>query len=314
MTAPTARNPVHARPVAGGALRRAASVATLAGILFIGGAANPVTVSAQPAPIRVMSFNIRYGTANDGAHAWSARRAAVIGTIRDHAPHLLGLQEALRFQLDEIGAALAGHREIGVGRDDGRTAGEYAAILVDTGRFTVIAHGTFWLSDTPDVPGSMHWGNRITRITTWARLVDRALGDTVRVYNAHWDHESQPSRERSAALMLRRMASDGAPSDRILVMGDFNAGESNPAFRALLSDARVPLVDVHRWFGPDEEWGGTFHGFAGGTSGEKIDAILMRRGDWVLAGDAGVDRRRWGALWASDHYAVWALLSPVVRD
>lgn len=274
----------------------------------------PRAVAAQPAPVRVMSFNIRYGTANDGTHAWPARRAAVIGTIADHAPHLLGLQEALRFQLEELGAALGRYRELGVGRDDGRTAGEYAAILVDTSRFVVLDHGTFWLSETPEVPGSMHWGNRITRITTWMRAVDRALGDTVRVYNAHWDHESQPSRERSAALMLTRIARDGTPDDRVIVMGDFNAGESNPAFRALLSDQRVPLVDVHRWFGPDEVWGGTFHGFKGGTAGEKIDAILIRRNDWRLAGDAGVDRRQWGAMWASDHYAVWALLYPTDRS
>lgn len=274
----------------------------------------PALAVAQPAPVRVMSFNIRYGTANDGAHAWPARRAAVIGTIADHAPHLLGVQEALRFQLDELGAALGRYREIGVGRDDGRTAGEYAAILVDTARFSVVASGTFWLSDTPDVPGSMHWGNRITRITTWARIVDRALGDTVRVYNAHWDHESQPSRERSAALMLARIARDGSPDDRVVVMGDFNAGESNPAFRALLSDPQVPLVDAHRLFGPDGAWGGTFHGFKGGTAGDKIDAILIRRNDWRLAGDAGVDRRQWGPLWASDHYAVWVSLSPVGRE
>lgn len=275
--------------------------------------ATPAAIAAQSAPVRVMSFNIRYGTANDGAQAWPARRAAVIGTIADYAPHLLGLQEALRFQLDELGVALRRYREIGVGRDDGRTAGEYAAILVDTARFSVLTHGTFWLSDTPEVPGSMHWGNRITRITSWVRVVDRALGDTVRVYNAHWDHESQASRERSAALMLARIARDGAPDDQVVVMGDFNAGESNPAFLTLLSDPQVPLVDVHRWFGPDEPWGGTFHGFMGGTAGDKIDAILIRRNDWRLAGDAGVDRRQWGALWASDHYAVWAILAPTSR-
>lgn len=285
----------------------------LAGVLAATVPASPTMLAAQPAPVRVMSFNIRYGTANDGAHAWPARRAAVVGTIRDHAPHLLGLQEALRFQLDELGTALVGYREVGVGRDDGRTAGEYAAILVDTARFAVLTHGTFWLSDTPEVPGSMHWGNRITRITTWVRLVDRATGDTVRVYNAHWDHESQPSRERSAALMLARMAGDGSPADHLLVMGDFNSGETNPAFRALLSDARVPLADVHRWARPDWAWGGTYHAFKGDTTGEKIDAILVRRGDWRLAGDPGVDRRQWGALWASDHFAVWAVLAAEAR-
>lgn len=282
-----------------------AAVRVALGILTAIGAFLPAMARAQ-APIRVMSFNIRYGTANDGAHAWSNRRSAVIGTITDHAPHLLGMQEALRFQFDEIGTALARYRRSGVGRDDGRAAGEHAAILVDTTRFSVLDDGTFWLSDTPEVPGSMHWGNRITRVTSWVRLVDRATTDTLRVFNAHWDHESQPSRERSAALLLERLARGEAGTDAILVMGDFNAGEANPAVRSLLADAGVRLSDVHAVRVPDQGWGGTFHGFRGDTTGERIDAILAGPG-WVVR-DAGIDRRKWGPVWASDHFAVWAVL------
>ena len=147
----------------------------------------PFAAPAQ-APVRAMSFNIRYGTAQDGEHAWPNRRAHVVATIRDHAPHLLGVQEALRFQLDELLAALPRYESFGVGRDDGRSAGEHAAILVDTARFTVRQHGTDWLSETPEVPGSTSWGNRITRIVTWALLEDRATGEPVWVYNLHLDH------------------------------------------------------------------------------------------------------------------------------
>jgi endonuclease/exonuclease/phosphatase family metal-dependent hydrolase len=193
-----------------------------------------------------------------------------------------------------------------VGRDDGRAAGEHAAILADTSRFTVLAEGTFWLSETPDVPGSMHWGNRITRITTWARLVDRATADTLRVYNAHWDHESQASRERSAVLLLARIIGDGSSEDAVLVLGDFNADARNPAVRALLTDPVVRLADAHAAQAPEMGWGGTFHGFRGDASGERIDAILLGPG-WTVRG-AGVDRRRWGPVWASDHFAVWAWL------
>lgn len=273
-----------------------ALVATLAGASLL---------PAQ-APVRAVSFNIRYGTARDGDHAWPARRAHVATTVRDHAPHLLGVQEALRFQLDELAGLLPGYRELGVGRDDGGTAGEYAALLVDTARFAVLAHGTFWLSDTPEVPGSMSWGNRITRITTWARLVDRATGDTVRAYNAHLDHESQPSRERSTALIRERMRRDGSPADRVLLLGDFNADERNPAFRALVEGGAPPLVDSYRVVHPGATVVGTFHGFTGDSTGGKIDAILAGPGWRVL--DAGIDRRRFGALWASDHFAAWALL------
>ncbi|MDZ4673633.1 MAG: endonuclease/exonuclease/phosphatase family protein, partial [Gemmatimonadota bacterium] len=227
-------------------------------------------------PVTVLSFNIRYGSAQDGDHVWPNRRDLVVDVLRDHAPQLIGIQEALRFQLDEIGAALPRYREVGVGRSDGKTAGEYAALLVDTTRFEIIGEGTFWFSDTPEDPGSMHWGNRITRISSWARLVDRTTRDTIRIYNVHWDHESQPSRERSAALLLERMRA--AEGDRILLTGDFNADESNPAFQALLADTRLPLRDTFRALHPDAQVVGTFNGFTGDSTGGKIDAVLVGKG------------------------------------
>lgn len=153
----------------------------------------------------------------------------------------------------------------------------------------------------------MHWGNRITRVVSWARLVDRATGDTMRVYNAHWDHESQPARERSAELMLARMRGDEGAGDEIIVLGDFNADESNPAFQRLLRDARVPLREIFRERHPNATLVGTFNSFRGDSTGGKIDAILVSRG-WRIE-QAGIDRRRWGALWASDHFAVWGIIS-----
>lgn len=281
--------------------RRVAALLTGALALALG-----CSPSGTREPIDVMTFNIRYGTADDGDHAWPNRRDLVASTIRDHAPHLLGLQEALRSQLDELGAALPGYVEIGVGRADGGTRGEYAAILVDTARFEIIDHGTFWLSDTPDVPGSMHWGNRITRIATWARVADRQGSDTVRIYNVHFDHESQPSRERASQLVLDRMASSASDADRLILVGDFNSGENNSAFRALLADSRVPLLDTFRVMHPDAEVAGTFNAFRGDSTGDKIDAILVGPGWEVLESD--IDRRRIGALWPSDHFPVWARL------
>lgn len=265
-----------------------------------------VPLPAQ-APLRVLSFNIRYGTANDGDHAWPNRRNHVVTVIRDHAPHLIGYQEALHFQLEELEGKLHRYFPIGVGRDDGKTAGEYAAIWVDTLRLQVVASGTFWFSDTPQVPGSKHWGNGITRIATWARLVDRATGDTIRFYNNHWDHQSQPSREKSAALLLERIATDGSPSDAIIVTGDFNADEQNPASRAMVSSTRTPLRDAFRVAHPDAVDVGTFNGFGGDLTRGKIDYVLIDPA-WDVDG-AGIDRRRFGPLWPSDHFAVWAILS-----
>lgn len=272
-------------------------------LLVLAGMAPAATAQV---PVRLMSFNIRYGTANDGDNAWAHRRDLTLATIVDHAPHLLGLQEALHSQVEEIEQLLPRHQRIGVGRDDGVTKGEYAAIMVDTVRFRVESSGTFWFSDTPTVPGSMHWGNRITRITTWARLVDRYNGTAIRIYNLHWDHESQPSREKSATMLAERIRSDRESGDRVIVMGDFNSGESNPAYLALLGDASLGLRDSYRMQHPSTAMAGTFHGFRGGRNREKIDHILLGP-EWSVL-TAGIDFRGGPTIWPSDHYPVWALV------
>lgn len=262
-----------------------------------------VVAACAPAPaLRVMSYNIRYGTAEDGDDAWPLRRGRTLAVIREAAPDLLGVQEALRFQLDELGAALPDFRELGVGRDDGQTAGEYAAILYRSDRLSPDTSGTFWLSDTPAVPGSMSWGNRITRIATWALFRDRATGARFAVFNVHLDHESQPSRERGVALILERMR-QFAPDLPVIFTGDFNAGEDNPAVTAVKAAGFTDTFRAHR---PDETAVGTFNAFKGDSTGEKIDYILTR-GGWTID-DAQIVRTPPGGRDASDHFAVTALL------
>jgi arylsulfatase A-like enzyme/endonuclease/exonuclease/phosphatase family metal-dependent hydrolase len=282
--------------------------------------------------LTAMSFNIRYGTARDGDNSWEHRREAVIEVIDTHRPAVLGVQEALRFQLDELGAAMPRYEEIGVGRSDGVEAGEYAAILIDRNRLELLDKGNFWFSDTPEVPGSTSWGNEIPRICTWARLRDRLTGSSFYVYNNHWDHQSQPSRERSAELLMQWIAGRDAGDDSVLVTGDFNAGESNPAFRRLLAapaaaagDAREPspgealdpggvgraglrLFDTFRALHPGATGVGTFNGFEGRTDGDKIDAVLASE-EWEVL-RAGIVRDAPGGRYPSDHFPVIAELVP----
>lgn len=266
--------------------------------------ATPAAHSAEP--LKVMSFNIRYGTAGDGDNRWERRRFAVIRVIESFRPHVLGVQEALRFQLDQLATALPGYEEIGVGRSDGVEAGEYAAVLVDTSRLEVLDEGTFWFSDTPQKPGSTSWGNTIPRIATWARLRDRPAGTNFYLYNLHWDHRSQPSRERSAALLLERIGERNHDDEPVIVTGDFNAGESNPAFVALLEDTQVDLTDTFRALHPDAGGVGTFNGFVGTTSGEKIDAVLASP-EWEIVASEIVRTAPRGR-YPSDHFPVTATL------
>ena len=136
-------------------------------------------------------------------------------------------------------AAAPAYAVVGVGRDDGRARGEFSAILFRRDRFRVADSGTFWFSDTPAVPGSKSWGNSITRIATWARLIDRD-GTGFYHFNLHLDHLSQPSRERSTELLLQRIAARAVPTEPVVVTGDFNVGEGNPALRKLLGTAGAP--------------------------------------------------------------------------
>ena len=242
----------------------------------------------------------------------------VVAVLRDHAPDVVGVQEALRFQLDEMVSALPEYGELGVGREDGDTAGEYAAILYRSDLFEAEQSGTFWLSDTPDVPGSMSWGNRITRICTWARFARIDTEDRFYVYNLHLDHQSQPSRERSVVLLAQRIAA--RPTDHpYVVLGDFNAGESNPAVRFLTgaadlvedvdAAARSPrLRDTYRALHSSPIGIGTFNAFRGETGGEQIDWILVSH-EWEVL-EAAIVRTNTNGRYPSDHFPVTALIRP----
>ena len=264
--------------------------------------AKPAAAAQERAPLMTMSFNIRYGTANDGENRWPVRRDFLIDVMREQAADVVGLQEALDFQIDEITAALPVYGVIGVGRDDGARKGEYTAILFRRDRFQISDAGTFWFSDTPDVIASKSWGNRITRICTWARLVDRD-GRAFWHYNVHLDHESQPSRERSAALLRKRIDERRLPQEPVVVTGDFNAGEQNPAVVAMLAGGA--LVDTFRVRFPTEKVAGTFSGFdPAKTEGEKIDYVFVPAGAEVLRAEI-VRTTRNGKV-PSDHFPVVA--------
>jgi endonuclease/exonuclease/phosphatase family metal-dependent hydrolase len=266
---------------------------------------------AQPVrrdPLKVMTFNIRYGTAKDGDNRWAARREMLFDVIRERDADLVGLQEALAFQIDEIQAAVPGYAVVGVGRDDAGGSGEFSAILFKTARFRVADAGTFWFSDTPAVTASKSWGNNIPRICTWARLIDRD-GRGFYHFNLHLDHESQPSRDRSTALLRERIDARAFPTDPVVVTGDFNVGERNPALTALVSkrNPTSPFVDTYRVLHPNETVVGTFTDFKmGNTAGEKIDYVLVQPDAEVVS--AEIIRASRNDRYPSDHFPVAATI------
>ncbi|MHC4947735.1 MAG: endonuclease/exonuclease/phosphatase family protein [Planctomycetota bacterium] len=260
---------------------------------------------ADREPLTVMTFNIRYGTAPDGANHWEKRREMVFELLRRHDADLVGLQEVMAFQLDELAGALPSWGRLGISAREGGK-GEHVTILYRRDRFEVLDHGTFWFSDTPDAPGSRHWGNGSPRICTWARLRDRRTGTPFRLYNVHLDHASQPSRLRSAELLRSRIAAD-EPATPVLVTGDFNALAGSPEMRVLLEDGPDgPLLrDTLPAARPAAE-GGTFHAFRGTTDRGPIDFVLADDAWEVTAARIVRDER--DGRYPSDHFPVSAVV------
>ncbi|NNM29303.1 MAG: endonuclease/exonuclease/phosphatase family protein [Akkermansiaceae bacterium] len=204
--------------------------------------AGPVAVGDA---LTIVTYNIRNDNAGDqGGRDWQQRKAALTAYLRGTGAGIIGLQEVKHNQLQDVEKDLPGHAYVGVGRDDGKTRGEYSPIFYDkkTWKPDPAQGGTFWLSDTPEVPKSMTWGNRYPRICTWARLIGIAKpvqGKAIYVYNTHWDHQSQPSRVKSAELMLETVKSRTHKKDPVILMGDFNATTDNPAIKSLLDSGLV---------------------------------------------------------------------------
>lgn len=275
-------------------------------------------VAADPKPdIRVMSFNIRYGTASDGENHWERRREFLAETIRTFDPDLLGTQETLGFQRDYLAEKLTEYDHLGAGRDDGRERGEMSALFFKRARFEKLEGGHFWLSESPDVAGSKSWDSALPRMVTWVKLRDRhrEAAPPVLFFNTHFDHQGATARLESAKL-LRRRISAVAENCSVIVTGDFNANEASPPYRALFDtfDSEVsPVVDSYRANRPDRRPNeGTFSGFqANATDGARIDWIGVSR-DWQIR-STNIDRTSRDGKTPSDHFPISAVLRFISR-
>lgn len=224
----------------------------------------------QAISIKVMTYNIRMNTPSDGENAWPLRKEFLASQVLFHAPDVLGIQEGLPEQVAWLNQRLKNYATLGVGRDGGDN-GEYSAIYYRKDKLRVQDSGTFWLSETPNLP-SKGWDAALNRICTWAKFEPRGGGPSFFVFNTHFDHRGEKARIKSAALILEKMSSlnpEGSPS---FLVGDLNLmPETAPiqAFHQSLQDAY--LVAPLR-LGP----AGTFNGF-------HHDEPAKRRIDYIMA-------------------------------
>lgn len=190
-------------------------------------------LSAQPELHKAISYNIRYDGHSDLAPDWSQRKAPIIAQLQSARPTIIGFQEVLKNQLDDLSEALPSFRVIGVGRDDGKTAGEFAPIYFDTTRYQMLQSGTFWLSPTPEIP-SKGWDAALNRICTYALLQSMYDDKKLWVLNTHFDHIGKAARLHSAQLLIEKFAEfTQVVNAPLLLLGDFNAEPDSPVYLLL---------------------------------------------------------------------------------
>lgn len=253
-----------------------------------------------------MSFNVRMvaSTTRPGdPDFWPHRERALTEILLLEQPTVLGVQEATTAQLPAIERGLPPtHRMLGHGRDDGGS-GELAAIFYDAERLLALEWGQYWLSDTPSVVASATWGNRTTRIVTWAHFYDRRTSHEFALVNTHLDHESSAARRRSAHAIADQVRALGADLPAI-VTGDFNVPVASEPYSILTTEGGLRdawLTALHR----ATPAVGTFPNYrAPVPDGDRIDWILASERVEVL--ESAINPYRWRGRYPSDHTPVQA--------
>lgn len=276
---------------------------TFLSLLFI----SFLSMNAQD--LKVMTFNIRYNNPGDSLNAWPNRKDKLASQVLYYAPQLLGVQEALADQMNDLRERLKNYKSIGVGRDDGKDKGEFSAIFYDTTRLQALQSETFWLSQTPTVVASKGWDAAITRIVTWAKFRDKKSKKVFYYFNTHFDHIGKEARRESAKLLLQKVK-DIAGSTQAIITGDFNATPSDEPIQVITDKSNPHHLIDSREISQTPHYGptGTFTGFhSKEVSNEPIDHIFLK-GKWKVLNHATISET-WEGRFASDHFAVLATLS-----
>ncbi|MEF3305857.1 endonuclease/exonuclease/phosphatase family protein [Paenibacillus sp. GYB003] len=272
-------------------------------VIAFSGCSSEQANHADNAALRVMTFNLRTAATID-RFAWEKRRPAVRELLMQEKPDLIGTQEGTYAQLANMADDLPAYRWIGEGRD-GERRGEFSAIFYNKERMKPLQQGNFWLSGTPDVPGSKTWGNTYPRMATWALFQDLRTRKKVYAINTHLDHQSELARQKGAELIIQT-ANTFEPGIPILLTGDFNSKQGGYSYEIFVNKGSMKDAFADAEVRVREELG-TMHHFTdptGGGKDNKIDWILYRGHVNVLRSEVvtfGANR-----IYPSDHYPVLA--------
>lgn len=282
-------------------MKRRTFALLITGLLFFQGII--ITVSGQgkkDTPFNIITYNIRMNTSGDGVNAWPLRKEKVAALLKFHKADIFNVQEALPEQMDDLTASFPEFDHVGVGRDDGKRAGEHMAVFYRKSRFEKLTDGMFWLNEATDKPG-FGWDAVCNRTVTWIKLKDRITKKSFYVLDTHFDHRGVKARDESAKLILKKIKEINSEGLPLILTGDLNlTKESNPVQLILkeLNDARDKSQTAP--YTPN----GTSGGFEVKVMNRTIDFIFINEKVTVLR--HGVLSDSFGVYYPSDHLPVLA--------
>ena len=273
-------------------------ITTLALILILG----ILSCSRSVVEVDVMTFNIRYSTLRDSANYWEFRKDQVINLIEEYDCDFVGIQEALPAQIEFLSENLEQYGILWRTREIDSSKGEAVPLIYLKSKWELLDSQTFWLSDTPEVPGSNTWNAACNRVATWGLFKSISGDQKILICNAHFDHVSQEARVNGAQLIIDRVT-EIAEGNPIVLLGDLNGEPDNPAVDLLTRRWYDPYPDYH----PGDTVNGTFHGFKGHPLGKRIDYILVNGQQSVE--QIEIIRSNIDGAYPSDHFPVMASFS-----
>ena len=232
---------------------------------------------AKKIQMKCITLNLRFDNKGDGINKWDNRKERVSQFLNDEAADIICLQEVLSRQLSDLDGALDDYAHVGVGRDDGKTRGEYAPIFYKNKKYENLEEGNFWLSEHPDSVGSVGWDARLPRIATWIKLKDKKTGRLFVVINTHFDHIGRKARQQSAEL-IKNWISENVNHLPVILAGDLNVTEKSEAYKSLTAE-NSPVVDAFKVCKKKEGVNYSFHNFGKilGWGKAKIDYIFVSK-------------------------------------
>ena len=271
--------------------------------LFFISASYPVSFSFAQS-MNIATYNIRFDNPNDIGNLWKDRAPHLVNLIKFHQMDIIGTQEGMHHQLEEIKKEL-GFPYIGVGREKGGKEGEFSAVFYNPEKVKVLDQSTFWLSETPENP-SKGWDAALNRVCTWVKFENKE-GKKFYVFNIHYDHIGQKAREESSKLVIRKIKEINKENLPVVFMGDFNVMPDNPAYRTLLDNSDLKdsrLISKNPSIGNQ----GTFNGYNWEKLPEGIiDHIFVSPNITVLR--HGILTDNYGLKYPSDHFPVMVEVS-----